>query len=1459
MNKIFSLDELASFDKLTVHETPVGEVSFMVAANHPPLQKSYVSTHYRHTKDGKLVFVAGYSNKVQKKPEELTGGLWHKKPEELAHIHSKKIQEDKEYNQHYLAHPDNQFAVDEETGKKKKLPLKDVPEEKDLTDKFISFHYGDEVMVTYSHMHDQHYVVGAVVGTRDDPWHDGKLIAVRLIPSGETEYYAPSDLIHIHKQDAETRQHEASHHKDNKGNVIPYVHMSDSQRENFYDHYKVWFQLQRMGEQLGFLQNKQLFADPNTGEVPEHKLLKFSKKNKKTGETEIKNPKGMTIEQIHLLESLNKFRVIPFEGISQMVTQSGYDSGTHWAKMKTLLNDLKTVQEGIAQALNPSASPEELEQIVQKLPQGFPKVYTGKSKKNMPYVSPSLMGGMIPVSTTDQKMTEEEMNSLKMQVGEQTGFGSATPSTEGKMWGNSSDFYYGQPIVHGQVKEVKPEGTKYAPAPKVPPVATVATPMPAQAQPAGPKPETFVMTGGVPQKKKEAAPTPVVPMAPEAKPEPSVFAHKGKDISDLNFKFIDNAANKGYGGAHSKYILEANGEQYLFKPFNNEEGHRVWAEIIAAKLSEAVGVNAAIFGSKPIVVSIPAHGGGTYGGVTCTGSVQKIITGLKKKNIATYTQNWATCPKEVVEQLQREHVIDWLCGNHDAHAKQFVVDSEGKLVGIDKGQAFKFYGKDVLSTDYNPNYEYEGTQLYNQMMQAAQGGQLKLDFAVVQDFIKHLKSQMSVIKWTQMVKPFGEHSVKWADKVNKFMNLASDRYTGLEKDFKKLYQSAGVASDYDASTKQYKKTTPQPKTKLPESETYQPDAFMQIDAGFHAKVLHSGSHGHSILMGGGDIRNLDVTVTQYHWDDASKKTDSTKNTGLEISFEVMPHAEEKFLPFFDTVEDQVSESIVNTGHLPNDPLYGTVISTAKTVNNHCPNGGKNPDGAYNPSTLAVFAKWFQQPYSEYKSGEDIMFDTSKPIIGPEEIAMKLMDSHVTGKHYDDFATTAMEVAKHYHKIAEEIQTAVAGKQKTPTKAYGAWEGTYKQKKSAVSHNKHPLATHPFYVHDIETGKLIRKQGEKNTHYPYHNGSYNGPNSLAPFGTMFKKALPGNIEVRYYPHFSKDLSGDGHAEGGNNLRSQQGYFVLDFHHWDGNVDAMHQARQILKQVGIDHKLANHTDLEAMYLARVAWHNSADVSHKKEWQKIMKMENNDKKVEALKELCKASYGVRPDELKTYDPIPKWDSNYEGNATSGHHYWLNPYVLDHLAKKPSHVLLPLHNLTATKDVQSGKSIGMNGLLCTEMRLKFGLPPGTSSHEDQKTGGAISVYTKGSKQEYNPNKPMKEQGWLDKIGSGSLVFKPQLMARTDAYGYNGDNYGSTGDGTYSDGHYPISTRIPVMDMIQNKSHITEIMFRHRVALDTWLHGVKGKAQWITAMKDALKKKNPHLLSEIKIDPTGYNEDDYS
>ncbi len=119
------------------------------------------------------------------------------------------------------------------------------------------------------------------------------------------------------------------------------------------------------------------------------------------------------------------------------------------------------------------------------------------------------------------------------------------------------------------------------------------------------------------------------------------------------------------------------------------------------------------------------------------GSLQERLT-IPKDSIDLF--KWQTdtsqpLPDGMTSQILREHVTDWLLCNFDTKGENFLVDSEGRLRGIDKEQAFSYLDKaDTahMSASYSPN---PNTPLYNTIFQMYAKGEIELDLGAVKPYI----------------------------------------------------------------------------------------------------------------------------------------------------------------------------------------------------------------------------------------------------------------------------------------------------------------------------------------------------------------------------------------------------------------------------------------------------------------------------------------------------------------------------------------------------------------------------------------------------------------------------------------------------------------------------------------------------------------------------------------------------
>ena len=186
--------------------------------------------------------------------------------------------------------------------------------------------------------------------------------------------------------------------------------------------------------------------------------------------------------------------------------------------------------------------------------------------------------------------------------------------------------------------------------------------------------------------KASKLPTPKPPKgAKQAVWEPDSFDFQ-------NRQWTKPANQPNLGGVHRKWVIDTPDGQYLVKP---GELHVIKGEAAATAIARRAGIDV------PEVMIGRVEGEWV--------SVQKMVPNARTgfPGPATGFDPTKVTAKDI-QTMQDHRALDWVVGNHDNHAGQWVREgyahSGGKLIGVDKGQAFKMYGRgEKLSFDYNPN------------------------------------------------------------------------------------------------------------------------------------------------------------------------------------------------------------------------------------------------------------------------------------------------------------------------------------------------------------------------------------------------------------------------------------------------------------------------------------------------------------------------------------------------------------------------------------------------------------------------------------------------------------------------------------------------------------------------------------------------------------------------------------
>ena len=315
---------------------------------------------------------------------------------------------------------------------------------------------------------------------------------------------------------------------------------------------------------------------------------------------------------------------------------------------------------------------------------------------------------------TLQNFMHSDEGSLYQKAADHPAFAATLASMYGDNWKEKA-----AEIQH-QLTLKKPTSAELNPDPKAPDVAA-ATPTAPQAPPPAvsvqPPPEPAKKSKPKSKKKtkkKSKVPIPAITnyTAPAAGtpavelpiPPPSELTLKGSG------QFL--------GGAGQKQIYtDSMGNEFLFKIASKKGSGK-------ADPMRAFGQEAFSSIAKKIKPNHPEIKVAKLGGKV--GALYPFLPGAEKLDLAGETP--ASLTDQERQDVAEEHVIDWMMSQHDSHTKNFLRTEDGRIIGIDKEQGFKYFGDDKLDIDYHPNAKYgENEPFYNTFWKDWSKGEFEFD------------------------------------------------------------------------------------------------------------------------------------------------------------------------------------------------------------------------------------------------------------------------------------------------------------------------------------------------------------------------------------------------------------------------------------------------------------------------------------------------------------------------------------------------------------------------------------------------------------------------------------------------------------------------------------------------------------------------------------------------------------
>jgi len=772
-------------------------------------------------------------------------------------------------------------------------------------------------------------------------------------------------------------------------------------------------------------------------------------------------------------------------------------------------------------------------------------------------------------------------------------------------------------------------------------------------------------TAPAPKQKPAAEPQkPInIPETPLPPKDPTKLAPVDEPFRDVDGQWEKIKAKKPFknrrevrselGGAHRKYIYDDDqGNQWLFKPIS--EDFRAHGDEVAYRIGRLIDPDAV----EVRLIELDGE----------TGSIQRMVPKLKAQKDFKGIDPKDLLPAEL-EQVQREHVIDWLISNHDGHWENFLRGTDGHLYGIDKGQLYKFLGDDALDIAYHPNAVHGASEpYYNSVMRAFAEGKVDLDLQATLKYIERVEA-IPDEQFVDMLRPYAERRFKKGSaKLDAFYQMALDRKHSVRSDFEKFYgklaKKRGVPGfSFDAKA-----------AKKGAARLGQFEQRMVEDA------AEAGWQGKSIPIDVDQIEDQNALVFQQTVKKSSKVTG--KQTVVQIK--VRPEHEDKILEAIGKAGPAGKKTILPQvgAPLPEDEFYDTILTAVKSVNHHL------ADNNFNQKSVDAAVK-LKTKLSKLLKHEDVEIRhmAESYIAKIEELHASVLDV-ANGKGSGKKVTKFVE----YLRKSEPSKAVQAVKPKDMVVRKGK---VLMQKRTNTA------------------GEIITDGTERDLSSLFGRGMADG--------TQFEIEFEDGVTAVYRPW-----------AGNSDIFAAAGELEVrvDGACAPGVVE---KALDKIERLGLNATPAAIEDAEIMYLQKQAYVQGIDNSPRyKKALGAMRNKSKQEQVKTLRDFWNAELGVRDvTELPHYNPFGEFQHATHGKLEGAGRRTQMRFDLTEsdLERQMSGYSLR-HTLTDDRDMAEfiETALEHNGaMVSTVEKMRMGIKPGGMSPvADMESGGGTYFFTR-------------------------------------------------------------------------------------------------------------------------------------
>ena len=242
----------------------------------------------------------------------------------------------------------------------------------------------------------------------------------------------------------------------------------------------------------------------------------------------------------------------------------------------------------------------------------------------------------------------------------------------------------------------------------------------------------------------------------------------------------------GNTGIIFKITDKENGEEYLFKPSVTKGGqyapYRAYIQEAACLIQKIINPNNAVQ-CNTITIN------GTFGSIQPLIDVDQNAT---REFRTFFSSNYGQLSEEIISQIFDEYLVDLCLCNYDSHERNFIIDVNGNLRGVDKEQSFRYLKRDLdcdmtFFINYNAGYG-EHPSIYKKIIEQISEGKISIAYIDrLKDKAKALES-ISDEDYIEIFREYAYNVSRTSKEAQILLNQILDRKKGLVKNIEQLYQ-----------------------------------------------------------------------------------------------------------------------------------------------------------------------------------------------------------------------------------------------------------------------------------------------------------------------------------------------------------------------------------------------------------------------------------------------------------------------------------------------------------------------------------------------------------------------------------------------------------------------------------------------------------------------------------------------